>query len=96
MTDSKYSAAFAGPTPDEAAALWSSHQQALTVGRLIERHHAQLRALVATDPSGGDPTRRNADAVSSYREDLGKILDILAALDAKLGVLDANISLAPL
>lgn len=85
MADSQSPAATAGPTTAEA--LWSSHQEALKVGRLIERHHAQLRQLVGSPPAGQVQARH--DAVLSYREDLGRIHGILAALDANLRALDA-------
>jgi hypothetical protein len=73
-------------------AIWSSHQLALAVGRLIERHHVQLRELIGHAQAGLPLVAADAEAIHSYQHDLREIHGVLDALYARLEVLDRNLA----
>jgi len=76
--------------PPDIAAIWSAHQLALAVGRMIERHHAQLREVIGHAQSGAPLGEHDAEAVRSYRQDLSRIHGVLDTLDWRLEPLDGS------
>lgn len=78
------------PLPPDIAAIWSAHQLALAVGRMIERHHAQMREVIGHAQSGARLGDADTEAVRSYRQDLNRIHGVLDVLDSRLEPLDGS------
>jgi hypothetical protein len=76
--------------PVDIAAIWSAHQLALAVGRMIERHHAQIREVMGHAQSGAPLGDEDTEAVRSYRQDLSRIHTVLDTLDWRLEPLDGS------
>ena len=74
----------AGRNPADLDAVWSAHQQALTVGRLIELHHADIHALLGHAQAGTTLDPDDTRAVRSYREDLQRIRAVIEMPDSRL------------
>jgi hypothetical protein len=78
------------PAQADIAAIWSAHQLALAVGRMIERHHAQMRDVIGHAQSGARLRDEDTEAIRSYRQDLDRIHALLDMLDSRLEPLDGS------